>query len=421
MRNTLKKWLSAPTLVALVFAVSNPVEAGYGSGGGSSGYGAGYGSSGGYYGGSSGSGSSGSGSAGGGSSGAGSSGGGSSGGGSSGGHVGPLRRLGARIHDHVHAKIAHRAAYGSSGGSSGGAYTANYGSSGGSHGGYMTRHAGSSGSGSSGGGSSGGAYYGSTYSGGGSTGSYAPAYGGGSTGSYGGSAGSSVHYGNYESYSPEMPMIDHGYSSGSMGMPENSSIQLGQSSSTQTSGPYTANKLASSQSIQPNEVHLTVNLPESAKVYVNGNPTTTTGSKRHFVSRDLKPKDAYRFEVKAVMTKPDGTDLVQTRTVVVESGNGEELNFELLKSDDPIETILTLNVPEKAKVVLAKNSTKSEGSSRIFRTKQLGEGESWDDYKIEVTHDGVTKEKTIRLMAGDKLELTFNFESTDSANKVAMK
>ncbi len=395
MRKTLKKWLSASTLVALVFAVSNPVEAGYGSGGGSSGYVAGYGSSGGYYGGSSG---------------GGSSGGGSSGGGSSGGHVGPLRRLGARIHDHVHAKIAHRAAYGSSGGSSGG-----------SHGGYVTRYAGSSGGGSSGGGSSGGAYYGSTYSGGGSTGSYAPAYGGGSTGSYGGSTGSSMQYGNYESYTPEMPMIDHGYSSGSMGMPENSSIQLGQSSSTQTASPYTANKLASSQSIQPNEVHLTVNLPESAKVYVNGNPTTTTGSKRHFVSRDLKPKDAYRFEVKAVMTKPDGTDLVQTRTVVVESGYGEELNFELLKSDDPIETILTLNVPEKAKVVLAKNSTKSEGSARIFRTKQLREGESWDDYKIEVTYDGVTKEKTIRLMAGDKLELTFNFESTDSANKVAMK
>ena len=406
MRNNLKKWLSAPTLVALIFAVSNPVEAGYGSGGGSSGYVAGYGSSGGYYGGSSG--------------------GGSTGGGSSGGHVGPLRKLGSRIHDHVHAKVARRAAYGSSGGSSGGAYMANYGSSGGSHGGYVNRYAGSSGGGSSGGGSSGGAYYGSTYSGGGSigggsNGGYAPAYGGGSTGSYGGSTGSSMQYGNYESYTPEMPMIDHGFSSGSMRVPENSSIQLGQSSSTQTSSPYTANKLAASQSIQPNEVHLTVNLPESAKVYVNGNPTTTIGSKRHFVSRDLKPKDAYRFEVKAVMTKPDGTDLVQTRTVVVESGNGEELNFELLKSDDPIETILTLNVPEKAKVVLAKNSTKSEGASRIFRTKQLREGESWDDYKIEVTHDGVTKEKTIRLLAGDKLELTFNFESADSVNKVAMK
>ena len=166
---------------------------------------------------------------------------------------------------------------------------------------------------------------------------------------------------------------------------------------------------------------MTVNLPESAKVFVNGNATTTTGTKRHFVSRDLKTNDAYRFEVKAVMRDADGTEVVQTKTVVVESGNGEELNFELLKSDEPIETILTLNVPEKANVVLAQNATKSEGSSRVFRTKQLQPGQSWDDYKIQVTHEGVTKEKTIRLIAGDKLELSFNFEDSDSANKVAMK
>ena len=390
MRNTLKKWLSASTLVALVFAGSSPVEAGFGSGGGSSGYVAGYGSSGGYY----------AGSSGGGSYGGGSYGGGSSGGGSSGRYVGPLRRLGAHIADHHQTKVARRSTYGSSGGSSGGVYTSNYGSSGssgGSSGGYTTRA----------GGSSGGAYYGSSYSTGGSTGSYNPASSGGNTGT--------MHYGNYENYSSGVPMMDNGYTSGSIVLPEYSSSAPGASSIAQT-----ANKPASSLSIQPNEVHLTVNLPETAKVFVNGNPTTTTGSKRHFVSRDLKPNDAYRFEVKAVMTNEDGSEVVQNKTVVVESGNGEELNFEMLKAADPIETILTLNVPEKARVVLAQNATKSEGSSRVFRTKQLHNGESWDDYKIEVTFEGVTKEKTIRLIAGDKLELTFNFETSDSVNKVAM-
>ena len=387
MRNTMKKWLSASTLVALVFAVSNRVEAGYGSSGGSSGYVAGYGSSGGYYGG------------------------GSTGGGSSGGHVGPIRRLGARIHDHFQAKVAQRANFGSSGGSSGGVYRANYGSSGGSHGGYVTGHAGSSG-----GGSSGAAYYGSTYSVGGSTGSYAPALSGGSTGSYGGgSTGSVMQYGNYEGYASEVPMMDGRSSSGTVVVPNYSSGAPGASSVTQT-----ANKLASSQSIGPNEVHLTVNLPESAKIFVNGNPTNTTGSKRHFVSRDLKPKDSYRFEVKAVLTKEDGTEVVQNKTVVVDSGNGEELSFEMLKADDPIETVLTLNVPEKARVVLAQNHTKSEGTSRVFRTKQLQDGQSWDDYKIEVTYEGVTKAKTIRLLAGDKLEMTFDFETAEGADKVAM-
>ena len=255
MRNTLKKWLSASTLVALVFAGSSPVEAGFGSGGGSSGYVAGYGSSGGYYAGSSGGGSSGGGSYGGGSYGGGSYGGGSSGGGSSGRYVGPLRRLGAHIADHHQTKVARRSNYGSSGGSSGGVYMSSYGSSGGSSGGYTTRS----------GGSSGGAYYGSSYSAGGSTGSYNPASSGGSTGT--------MHYGNHENYSSGVPMMDNGYTSGSIVLPEYSSSAPSASSIAQT-----ANKPASSLSIQPNEVHLTVNLPETAKVFVNGNPTTTTGS-----------------------------------------------------------------------------------------------------------------------------------------------
>jgi len=56
----------------------------------------------------------------------------------------------------------------------------------------------------------------------------------------------------------------------------------------------------------------------------------------------------------------------------------------------------------------------------VFRTKQLQEGQSWDDYKIEVSFEGIIKEKTIRLIAGDKLELTFNFEENLDANKVAV-
>lgn len=384
MRNTLK-WLSGSTLVALLFAGAGAgaVNAGYGSSGGSSGghgssggYSSGYGSSGGYYGSSSG--------------------GSSSGGGSSGGHVGPLRRLHAKIHDHVHAKVVARSAYyGSSGGSSGGGssggyapvrYSSSYGSSGGSSGG-----------GSSGGGSSGGsAYYGSSYSSGGSFGN-----------SYSGSSfGSSLNYGNIEGSAQSIPM-ESGFSGYSPIM------------SRTASGAQSSNKLASGVTIQPNEVHLTVKLPESAKVFVNGNLTTTTGDLRHFVSRDLKENEAYRFEVKAVLTNEDGSEVFQNKTVVVNSGFGEMLTFDMKKADDPVETILTLNVPENAKVVLAQNATKSDGSSRVYRTKQLHEGEAWDDYKIEVTYEGVTKEKTIRLIGGDKLELSFKFDSEHNANKVA--
>jgi hypothetical protein len=56
----------------------------------------------------------------------------------------------------------------------------------------------------------------------------------------------------------------------------------------------------------------------------------------------------------------------------------------------------------------------------VFRTKQLRNGESWDDYKIQVTVAGVTKEKVIRLIGGDNLELTFNFDDAVDA-KLAMQ
>jgi hypothetical protein len=61
---------------------------------------------------------------------------------------------------------------------------------------------------------------------------------------------------------------------------------------------------------------------------------------------------------------------------------------------------------------------KSDGNLRVYRTKQLKVGEAWDDYKVQVTLNGVTKEKTIRLIGGDKLEMSFNFADIQ-ANKLA--
>jgi uncharacterized protein (TIGR03000 family) len=155
----------------------------------------------------------------------------------------------------------------------------------------------------------------------------------------------------------------------------------------------------------------------NAKVFVNGNQTKATGTARQFVSKDLNPSEAYRFEVQAVY-EVDGKEVSQTKTVIAKSGSAESLVFDPSASDDPVETTLTLNVPEGASVVLANNATKSDGNLRVYRTKQLKVGEAWDDYKVQVTLNGVTKEKTIRLIGGDKLEMSFNFADIQ-ANKLA--
>ena len=388
---------------------SNTANAGWGllhgggsGGGGSSGgygsYGAGYGSSGGAV---AGYGSSGGavasyGSSGGAAASYGSSGGyaatsyGSSGG-SSGGGPGPLRRFAAHIHDHMAAKHARRAAYGSSGGSSG-----SYVSSG-SSGSYATSY-GSSGGYSSSYGSSGGAGYGSS--------GYSSSYGSSGGGVSYGSTGYSSSYGSTGSgYSSSYGSTGSLHSYGSAGS-SYSSGYLGVSNQS----PASAASLASQDS---DAIYLNVAVPSTAKVYVNDTPTNSTGVSRQYVSRGLESGKNYKFELRAEVVGADGKLVKETKLVTLTAGQKETVKFTSLESTR-VQTAVTLNVPADAKVILAGNETKASGETRTFRTSQLTAGERWDDYVVEVHHNGKVKRETLRLVAGDDVSLTFNFDDDKS-------
>lgn len=340
---------------------------------------AGWGSSGGYYGGSSGGYTASYGSSGGYVASYGSSGGyssyGSSGGSS--GRPGLIGRVALGIRSHFAAKrarhIARRSYYGSSGyssyGSSGG-YSASYGSSG-----YTTSYRAYSG------GSSGGSSGYSTY--------------------YGGSSGTSVSYG----------------STGSVGYGSTGSVSYGSTGTYYGASNTTTSKsipmaLASNVSTTNDSVHLTVSVPASAKIFVNGNETTSTGAVRQFVSRGLQAGKNYRFQVRAELDAADGSTLTDEKEVVVSAGQFEQLQFAFAESAAPIETAVTLNVPEDAEVTLAGSNTSVTGASRVFRTNRLLVGDVWDDYEIQVKLNGQVKTQKIRLIAGDDLELSFNFDES---------
>lgn len=284
------------------------------------------------------------------------------------GGPGVLQRVAGRIHDHLAAKrarhAARRAAYGSSG---------YYASSGGSSG-YTSYSYGSSGYS---------AYRGSS---GGSSGTVYRSSGYGSSGyrsgvSYG-STGASVYYG-----------------------------------ASKTSASATSSIVSK---VDGDAVYLTVAVPAEARIYVNGNATSSKGAVREFVSRGLKPGKSYKFDVRAEMPSADGQTMVDSKTLVVSAGAREQVHFAFADQAKPIETVVTLNVPEGAHVSLGGNTTAAEGASRTFTTKRLLPGEVWDDYQVEVTHAGQTKKKTLRLIAGDNLQLTFAFDEA-AANKVALK
>jgi len=335
------------------------------------------------------------GSAGGGSSG-GSSGGGSSGYvasyGSYGGSVGhgsqgasftPVRSLLRGIHDHIAAKIerhqARRAAY------------ASYGSVG-----YSSVGHGSSGYASTGYGSSG---YSVGY---GSTGSIS--YGShGSEVSYG-SAGSAASYGSVGSGASYE-------SSGSVVAPEGYSstegtIYYGASTDTE----FSSSLVSAVQHTDEDAVYLMVSLPANARVLVNGKGTTSTGSVRQFVSRGLVPGKTYKFEVRAELDAADGQIVTEDKTILVSAGSQEQLQFAFADSAAPVATSLSLNVPEGAKVSLSGNPTRATGTHRVYQTSQLKVGEVWEDYTVEVEMEGQVKRQSIRLIGGDSLQLTFDFD-----------
>ena len=85
-----------------------------------------------------------------------------------------------------------------------------------------------------------------------------------------------------------------------------------------------------------------------------------------------------------------------------------------------VETSLTVHVPADAKVILAGNTTKATGETRVFRTTGLNGGRTWNGYvvRVELERGGrtLTKEETISIKPGESQELRFDFDGDKIAS-----
>jgi uncharacterized protein (TIGR03000 family) len=318
--------------------------------------------------------------------------------------------------------------HGSSGGSSGG-YGSSGGWGGGSSGGGYGGSSGGWGGGSSGGwsgGSSGGGWggwhkhglfshkrwgggssggWGGGSSGGGSSGGWS----GGSSGGYGGGWGSSGGSGGGSYY--YAPGVEI----------QGKAIPVDPSTAPAIPVDPTAPPVPGTQetSIRRADGLLAVSVPQDAKIYVNGSATSSTGTDRQYVSRDLDRGFNYTYEVKAEVVR-DGKTIEQVKTVNLRAGQTADLAFDF-PAAAALETALTVHVPADAKVYLAGNPTSAKGETRVFRTTGLNSGKAWDDYTVtvEFEQDGqiVKQERKITLRAGEAQELSFTVE----AEKVAAR
>jgi len=157
---------------------------------------------------------------------------------------------------------------------------------------------------------------------------------------------------------------------------------------------------------------LVVEVPATAKIFVNGVATSSQGSVRRFLSRGLAAGKQYEFVVRMAVDR-DGTPAEETQVVSLAAGGRSTVSFvQSAAVSAPVKTSLTLHVPADAKVWLAGSATASTGAVRQFETATLKPGQAWRNYEIRVTAviDGSerTVSKTIDLAAGATMELTLD-------------
>ena len=173
---------------------------------------------------------------------------------------------------------------------------------------------------------------------------------------------------------------------------------------------------------------LTVAIPDgSATVTVNGHPTSSSGTVRQFMSKGLKEGFVYTYVVK-VNYEQNGSTKTDSKEVKLRPGDTEQVVFEVddaketaKVADEPLVTVVKLNVPADATVNLAGNDTNGSGAVRTFRTTSLKAGQQWTNYTVRVTAtvggNQVSRERTVNVDAGSTTELTFDFDSDDVASR----
>jgi uncharacterized protein (TIGR03000 family) len=163
---------------------------------------------------------------------------------------------------------------------------------------------------------------------------------------------------------------------------------------------------------------LSVQVPGTARVYVNNAPTRSTGAVRRYVSRGLQPGREYAYTVRVELDR-DGQTVSEEKTVNLQAGQSSSLSFGFEAPTElaaqPQRTELVLQVPADAKVYLAGQETATQGTVRQFTTTRLAAGQEWADYtvRVEVQRQGRTlaQERVIALKGGQSRELRFDFEA----------
>ena len=79
-------------------------------------------------------------------------------------------------------------------------------------------------------------------------------------------------------------------------------------------------------SVSSDSASIAVTLPEDAKVFVNDQPTTSTGSSRNYVSKGLAAGKTYAYKLR-VEFENEGRKVVEHKTLNLRAGDSHTVSF----------------------------------------------------------------------------------------------
>lgn len=177
--------------------------------------------------------------------------------------------------------------------------------------------------------------------------------------------------------------------------------------------------LRTASNLTADSILMTVRVPSQAKIFINDRLTTSLGTVRQYITRQLGSGMIYTYNVRAEITR-DGRTITQTRTMQLKAGQHIDLAFDFnapaVVDQHAVTTTLIVHVPEDAKVYLGESPTRSIGSVRRYVTKNLTSGQQWDNYlvraQLERGGQTVSLEQKISLVAGETRTLKFDFDTS---------
>jgi uncharacterized protein (TIGR03000 family) len=79
-------------------------------------------------------------------------------------------------------------------------------------------------------------------------------------------------------------------------------------------------------------VHLTVIVHDKALVTINGEPTYTKGTVRHYIARKVQPGKTYVFNIEALVKNEQGAEFTATESVSIDAGGNKQVVLKVRRS-----------------------------------------------------------------------------------------